>query len=977
MRLHPIVLALFLLAPPSLVLGQGRDLRDQYGTRSLEAARQISQAIKLSQARKHKEARTAVEAAVKADPRCQMAHYLKGIILGSLGDIDGSIAAYKKAYSDDVARTRHLSSHIAFNLAMTYGRLENYGASDVWFTRAILEDSDNASKQRARAYRNMAVSLQRQGKHFSAAVAISLAYKDKFPDVNEAMLRRFFDKVQDEEYAAILHFDDRLPRLDKRTQETKLTEVTLAAAPTEAIAEVLPDPQGRYVVAVPAAAENYYVVSSGDKPAVTKVTGPGKYAGVCLAGGHLYFLVEGPARILELDVNTGKTVSTVALRGAPAGPSSLAVLPAHGLAYFCANEDVQAVRLGNGMVTRTDIPGQVVAAHPNQRILYSYLKPKRAEGGGVVVINGRRYLIRRGFDWLQTTLYQSVVTSTGLLLAAVRENAASNANRMSISPDGRWLAVAGRGGFRPKGGTGGYGVGVLHGVHLDHVQGFFKTDPYPLGVCFNPVTSQVAGVRGGDARVYHLSDPGAGFEVKGKFSGPAAFSGNGRYLVLANAGGGLTVLENTRTAAEIARAGKWYKEIKVQPLTSEGAVGGDRYEAVEALRKFALTAPSRKELTAALELAASKGRVDRPGRALYYPGYVKDTRHRDAALAILKQLRAKEEPGIILFNARKALKTYPDSVLLHYWLGGALTRAGQGEEAEEALLKALRGDAGRTEISPQALNELASLLVARKEEMMALHCLAASLYLDRANPRTLALARPLLNKHKFDDLAKRFTALAEEGPGAGADALPPLPAPGEAGAKRSSAELYKLAVPSVVLVQAGEGSGSGVCVARSDIILTNNHVIAGAEGDVFVHPFTYKDGELVRLPRVRARVIYRSAVQDVAVLKLEKALATLKPLAVVRASPAAGTKVYAIGSPGLGKDVLEQTISEGLVSSAKRKFDGQLYVQHSAAVNPGNSGGPLLNEHGQVVGMVTFKAKLEGVSFAVRVETIRKLFKAP
>jgi S1-C subfamily serine protease len=55
----------------------------------------------------------------------------------------------------------------------------------------------------------------------------------------------------------------------------------------------------------------------------------------------------------------------------------------------------------------------------------------------------------------------------------------------------------------------------------------------------------------------------------------------------------------------------------------------------------------------------------------------------------------------------------------------------------------------------------------------------------------------------------------------------------------------------------------------------------------------------------------------------------------------------------------------------------QGHLQHSAAVNPGNSGGPLLNEQGQVVGLVTFKAKLEGVSFAVRVETIRKVFKAP
>jgi S1-C subfamily serine protease/Tfp pilus assembly protein PilF len=977
MRLHRIVLPLLLFVLPSLASGQGRDLREQYGTSSLDAARQLSSAIKLSQAKKHKEARAAVEAAVKADPRCQLAFFWKGIILANLGDIDESIVAYKKAFSDDVIRTRHIASGAANNLALIYIQQENYQAANIWFTRAILEDFDNNSKQRGRAYRNMAISLSRQGKHFSAAVAMGLAYKDKFPDVTQPMLRKFFDRVQDEDYAALLHFDDKLPRLEKRTQETKLSEIALANAPTEAVAEVLSDPRGRHVVAVPPNGENWYVVSGGDKPSVARVAGPGKHAGVCLADGHLYFLLDGPARIVKLDVSSGKTVGRVNLRGAPSGASGLVVLPAHGLAYFCADEDVQAVRMSDGMVSRTDIPGQVIAAHPNQRILYSYLKPKREAGGGVVVINGRRYFIRRKFDWLQTTVFQSVVTSNGPLLAAMRENVSSNANQMSVSPDGKWLAVAGRGGYRPRAGEGGYGVGVLHGVHLDHTLGFFKTEPFPLGVCFNPVTGQMAVVREADARVFHLSAPSASVEVKGKFSGASTWSGDGRYLVLANAGGGITVRENTLTAAETARAGSWWKNVKVPPLISQGAVGGDRYEPVESLRTFELKVPSRKELAAALEQAASKGRVDRPGRSLVYPLYVKDPEHRKAALGILGRLREKQDGGIIVFNARKALKTHPDSVLLRYFLGVALKRTDQGEEAEKEFLAALRADAGRTELSPQSLNELAELLAARKEDLIALHCLAASLYLDRANPRTLSLAHPLLAKHKFGELVKRFPRLAEDGSAPAAEPLPALPRPGAPGAKKTSAELYKMAVPSVVQVQAGKAGGSGVCIARADLVLTNHHVIAGAEGDVFVHPYTWKDKELVRLDKVKARVIYRSAAQDIAVLKLEKAVPTLTPLPVVLGSPAAGEKVYAIGSPGLGKEVLEQTISEGLVSSAKRKLDGALYLQHSAAVNPGNSGGPLLNEHGQVVGMVTFKVKLEGVSFAVRVEEIRKVFKSP
>ncbi|TMQ34270.1 MAG: hypothetical protein E6K70_08550, partial [Planctomycetota bacterium] len=75
------------------------------------------------------------------------------------------------------------------------------------------------------------------------------------------------------------------------------------------------------------------------------------------------------------------------------------------------------------------------------------------------------------------------------------------------------------------------------------------------------------------------------------------------------------------------------------------------------------------------------------------------------------------------------------------------------------------------------------------------------------------------------------------------------------------------------------------------------------------------------------------------------------------ANPGPGEKVYAIGSPGLGAEVLEQSISEGLVSTAGRVIDGHTYLQHSAAVNPGNSGGPLLDDHCRVVSIVTLKAR--------------------
>ena len=102
---------------------------------------------------------------------------------------------------------------------------------------------------------------------------------------------------------------------------------------------------------------------------------------------------------------------------------------------------------------------------------------------------------------------------------------------------------------------------------------------------------------------------------------------------------------------------------------------------------------------------------------------------------------------------------------------------------------------------------------------------------------------------------------------------------------------------------------------------------------------------------------------------------TIEPLPVVGETPAVGSKVFAIGNPGMGDKILEQTMSEGIVSATNRKLGDQTYIQHTAAVNPGNSGGPLFNEKGQVVGMVTLKARLENVSFAIPVEVLRATLK--
>jgi Trypsin-like peptidase domain/Concanavalin A-like lectin/glucanases superfamily len=203
--------------------------------------------------------------------------------------------------------------------------------------------------------------------------------------------------------------------------------------------------------------------------------------------------------------------------------------------------------------------------------------------------------------------------------------------------------------------------------------------------------------------------------------------------------------------------------------------------------------------------------------------------------------------------------------------------------------------------------------------------------------------------------------------------LPRLDIASGSGERYTMASLYRRVAPSVVVVSAPGSSGSGFCIGRSDIIMSNAHVVQSAKR-VTVVSFTYNRNELVVQEEIGANVIYVNPTEDVAVLQLDSHRHALSPLPVARKNPAAGIRVCALGSPGIGGRILAQTLTEGIVSSGAREFGGQSWLQHTAAVNPGNSGGPLLDELGEVVGMNTLKAFLDGVSFAIPAEKIREVF---
>jgi S1-C subfamily serine protease len=168
-------------------------------------------------------------------------------------------------------------------------------------------------------------------------------------------------------------------------------------------------------------------------------------------------------------------------------------------------------------------------------------------------------------------------------------------------------------------------------------------------------------------------------------------------------------------------------------------------------------------------------------------------------------------------------------------------------------------------------------------------------------------------------------------------------------------------------------TGSGFVIDRQGHILTNYHVVEGAE----TVQVTLHDGSTHE-----ARVVGSDASNDVAVVRVRVAADKLVPLALGDSSKLlVGQKILALGNP-FG---LERTLTTGIVSSLDRSIKAKNgrtikgIIQTDAAINPGNSGGPLLNSHGEVIGMNTAilsqVGQSAGISFAVPINSITRILK--
>ena len=176
-------------------------------------------------------------------------------------------------------------------------------------------------------------------------------------------------------------------------------------------------------------------------------------------------------------------------------------------------------------------------------------------------------------------------------------------------------------------------------------------------------------------------------------------------------------------------------------------------------------------------------------------------------------------------------------------------------------------------------------------------------------------------------------------------------------------KIVALSLDKVVGIKSGVGAGTGFVAESTGLIFTNRHVVQSRK----TVDISYADGT-----ETTANVIFRDREKDLAILRPLNARIK-SPLPLCYATyPKPGEEVFALGNPR----GLANTVTRGIVSSVRRaegEFrtvvpEGTTLIQTDAAVNPGNSGGPLLNSNGEVVGIVTFKRSAgEGLNFALSI----------
>ncbi len=174
---------------------------------------------------------------------------------------------------------------------------------------------------------------------------------------------------------------------------------------------------------------------------------------------------------------------------------------------------------------------------------------------------------------------------------------------------------------------------------------------------------------------------------------------------------------------------------------------------------------------------------------------------------------------------------------------------------------------------------------------------------------------------------------------------------------------------AVVMVSSPTGTGSGFFISEEGYLITNYHVIE-KETKIEITVFQKAKNGFERKKFKKVRIVALNPQIDLALLKVEDVVddnikfVYLGDIDDIRV----GEAVFAIGNP-LG---LERTVTNGVISTKNRAFEGLIYIQTNADINPGNSGGPLFNLAGEVIGVTNMGyIFFGGLGFAIPVDYVK------
>lgn len=174
-----------------------------------------------------------------------------------------------------------------------------------------------------------------------------------------------------------------------------------------------------------------------------------------------------------------------------------------------------------------------------------------------------------------------------------------------------------------------------------------------------------------------------------------------------------------------------------------------------------------------------------------------------------------------------------------------------------------------------------------------------------------------------------------------------------------SSTTIQAAMKSTVSVETMAGKASGTIITDDGYIVTSKHVVNDARAVVVE---LYSANALNR-QRKTARVVGVNEVYDLAVLKIDTENTLLAPIPIADSKKVKlGEKVFALGNPG----AIGFTATEGIISATDRYVGNIPYFQTDSPINIGNSGGPLINRRGEMVGLNTLKiVGYEGISLSL------------